>query len=41
MYHSFFIGSFAERWTDLESVIQSESIRNKIKYRTETHICGI
>ena len=35
-------GSFAEMWMDLESVIQSEvSQKEKNKYRTLTHICGI
>ena len=33
---------FAVRWLDLESVIQSEvSQKEKIKYRTLTHIYGI
>ena len=35
------IGSFAERWMDLETVIQSEgSQKEKNKYRILTHICG-
>ena len=36
------IGSFAETWMDLESVIQSEvSQKEKSKYSIITHICGI
>ena len=36
------IGSFAETWMDLETVIQSEvSQKEKNKYRIVTHICGI
>ena len=36
------IGSFAETWMDLETVIQSEvSQKEKNKYRILTHICGI
>ena len=36
------IGSFAETWRDLETVIQSEvSQKEKNKYRILTHICGI
>ena len=36
------IGSFAERWMELETVIQSEvSQKEKNKYPTLTHICGI
>ena len=36
------IGSFVEMWMDLETVIQSEvSQKEKNKYRTLTHICGI
>ena len=36
------IGSFAEMWMDLESVIQSEvSQKEKNKYCILTHICGI
>ena len=36
------IGSFAEIWMDLETVIQSEvSQKEKNKYRILTHICGI
>ena len=36
------IGSFAEMWMDLESVIQSEvSQKEKNKYHILTHICGI
>ena len=35
-------GSFVEMWMDLESVIQSEvSHKEKSKYRTLMHICGI
>ena len=33
------IGSFAETWMDLETVIQSEVEKNK--YRILTHVCGI
>ena len=36
------IGSFAEMWMDLETVLQSEvSQKEKNKYRTLTHIYGI
>ena len=36
------IGSFVENWMDLETVIQSEvSQKEKNKYRTLMHICGI
>ena len=36
------IGSFLEKWMDLESVIQSEvSQKEKNKYRILMHICGI
>ena len=36
------IGSSAETWMDLETVIQSEvSQKEKIKYHILTHICGI
>ena len=36
------IGSFAETWMDLKSVIQSEiSQKEKNKYRILIHICGI
>ena len=36
------IGSFAETWMDLETVIQSEvSQKEKNKYRILTHLCGI
>ena len=36
------IGSFVEMWMDLEPVIQSEACqKEKIKYHTLTHICGI
>ena len=36
------IGSFVETWMDLETVIQSEvSQKEKNKYHTLTHICGI
>ena len=36
------IGSFVDRWMDLETVIQSEvSQKEKNKYRILTHICGI
>ena len=36
------IGSFAETWMDLETVIQSEvSQKEKNKYGILTHICGI
>ena len=36
------IGSFVEMWMDLETVIQSEvSQKEKNKYHTLTHICGI
>ena len=36
------IGSFVEMRMDLESVIQSEvSLKEKNKYRTLMHICGI
>ena len=36
------IGSFVEKWMDLESVIQSEvNQKEKNKYRILTHICGI
>ena len=36
------IGSFVEMWMDLESIIQSEvSQKEKNKYHTLTHICGI
>ena len=36
------IGSFVEMWMDLESLIQSEVIqKEKNKYHTLTHICGI
>ena len=36
------IGSFAETWMDLESVIQSEvKSERKNKYRMLTHIYGI
>ena len=36
------IGSFAEMWMDLETVIQNEgSQKEKNKYRILTHICGI
>ena len=36
------MGSFAEMWMDLETVIQSEvSQKEKKKYRILTHICGI
>ena len=36
------IGSFAETWMDLETVIQSEvSQKEKNKYRMLTHIYGI
>ena len=36
------IGSFVETWMDLETVIQSQvSQKEKNKYRTLTHICGI
>ena len=36
------IGSFAEMWIDLETVMQSElSQKEKNKYRILTHICGI
>ena len=34
------IGSFVERWMDLESVIQSEVSQNE-KKSILTHICGI
>ena len=35
-------GSFVETWMDLETVIQSEvSQKEKNKYHTLTHICGI
>ena len=35
------IGSFVERWMDLETVIWSEvSQKKKNKYRILTHICG-
>ena len=35
------IGSFAETWMNLETVIQSEvSQKEKNKYRILTHICG-
>ena len=35
------IGSFAETWMDLETVIQSEvSQKGKNKYHILTHICG-
>ena len=35
------IGSFIETWMDLESVIQSESQKEKNRYRMLTHIHGI
>ena len=36
------IGSFAETWMDLETVIQSEvSQKEKNKYRILTYVCGI
>ena len=36
------IGSFAETWMDLETVIQSEvSQKEKTRYPILTHICGI
>ena len=36
------IGSFVDRWMDLETVIQSEiSQKEKNKYRILTRICGI
>ena len=36
------IGSFAEMWMDLETVIQSEvNQKEKNKYHVLTHICGI
>ena len=36
------VGSFAEMWMDLESVIQSKvSQKEKNKYRILMHICGI
>ena len=36
------IGSFAEMWMDLESVIQSEvSQKEKNKYHMLMHLCGI
>ena len=36
------IGSFLEKWMDLETVIHSEvSQKEKNKYRILTHICGI
>ena len=36
------IGSFAETWMDLETVIQSEvSQKEKNKYRILMYICGI
>ena len=36
------IGSFADTWMDLETVIQSEvSQKEKNKYCILTHICGI
>ena len=36
------IGSFAEMWMDLDSVIQSEvSQKEKNKYHILKHICGI
>ena len=35
------IGSFAEMWMNLETVIQSEvTQKEKNKYRILTHICG-
>ena len=35
------IGSFVERWMDLETVIQSEACqKEKNKYHILTHICG-
>ena len=35
------IGSFVEKWMDLETDIQSEvSQKEKNKYRILTHICG-
>ena len=34
------IGSFVETWMDLETVIQSESQKEKNKYRILMHICG-
>ena len=36
------IGSFAETWMDLESIIQTEvSQKEKNEYHILTHICGI
>ena len=36
------IGSFVEKWMDLETVIQREvSQKEKNKYRILMHICGI
>ena len=36
------IGSFAEMWMDLETVIQSEvSQKEKDKYHILKHICGM
>jgi len=36
------IVSFAEKWMDLESFIQSKvSQKDKNKYHISTHICGI
>ena len=36
------IGSFVEKWMDLENVIQSEvSQKEKNKYLILTHICGM
>ena len=35
------VGSFAETWMDLETVIRSEvRQKEKNKYRILTHICG-
>ena len=36
------IGTFVEKWTDLETIIQSEvRQKEKNKYRILMHICGI
>ena len=36
------IGSYIERWMDIETVIQSEvNQKEKNKYHTLAHICGI